>query len=894
MNLLRRFSRRLRALLSRREFERDMAEEMRVHLDERAADYIAEGMSPVEASRAAQRKFGNAAVIQERCRYEQTWLWLESLMQDVRFAVRSLRKNSTFAGLVVLALSLGVGINTAIFSAVHSVLLKSLPYAAPEQLYSAEVVIPERREQLGTLPVRIQDYLEWRGSDTLFSGFAALRPSAWVITGAGESERLGGARVSTNFFSFLGVTLRHGRGFMAEEEQPGRDRVVVMSEDLWRRYFAADPTAVGRSVLLGGESHVIVGVAPSTLLMPTGPLLHPSLSFAPRIDVWKPIAPSPAELQGESWNHGLLVRLPTGAALEQGRQQLQARLNDSIRKQVPDLRTELRVQLVPLREIFSGDVRTRLLLVFAASALLLAIACANIANLFLARMARRSTEFATRVAIGASRGRILRQVAVEMVLLSSLGSVAGVGIAWGGIAWLGVHAPAEIRMLAPTRPDPLVLLFTLATAWISGIAYGAFPAWQLFKHDPAMGLREGGRSGFGGRGAASVRQSLVGVQMAMSTALAVTAALLLHSFVKVMEVDRGYDVDRIVAMDLTASGPRYAIAEQRSAFFRAVVERLKSLPGVQAVGLVSDLPATSDSSANQAVFRSDDAAANVVLQRPVAAIRSVTPGYFSASGTAFWAGREFVEEETIPAAVISESLAKRIWPGEPLPAIVGRTFRQGDLVGPLITVVGVVRDVRPGAVEREPPPQIYRPHLQRSDGRMTLVLRTSHEPSTLIQALRAEIKREDPNVPLGAIRTMKEIVSAAVVSRRFQMELTSLFAAVSLALGMIGIYGVVSYAVACQTRELGVRVALGASRGDIMRCVFAMGMKPVFIGLAAGLAASAVLARALNSMLFEVSPGDPLTLGFAVSLLLGSAVLACYLPARRAATIEPTVVLRYE
>jgi predicted permease len=882
---------RVRSVFHRERLDREMREEMEYHLAKSAAERMATGDSSTDAHHAAQRRFGGMEQIRERCRDERGFVWVDQLVQDVRYATRALRRSPGFATVAILTLALGIGANTAIFTAVYSVLWRPLPYAEPGQLFSSEVNVPGRA---GTLPGRIQDYHEWREADTVFSSVAAVRPATWILTGSDEPERLGGARVSTNFFRFLGVPIARGRGFSSDEERPGHDRVVILSDALWRRRFASDLGVIGRTITLDGEVTTIIGIAPASLLVPTGTLLHPMITFASRVDLWRPIAPTASELQGESWNHGILVRLKSGASLEQGRQQLQAMVNASVRRAVPDLKIELGVQLIPVRNLFSGKVRERLWLIFAASALLLAIACTNVANLLLSRAAGRSTELATRVALGAGRARIMRQMVVETLLLALLGAAAGVGMAWAGATWLVTQAPAEVRLLTPARPDLAVLLFGFAVALVATFSCAAFPAWQIFRRDIAGMLREDGRSRIAGRRGGVIRQILTGVQMALGTGLILVAALLLQSFVNVLRADRGYDVERVLALDLIVAGQRYNTMEKRAGFFRGVIERTSGLPGVQAAGGITDLPATGNAGTSQAIFRPEDADATIVLQRPVAVIHAVGGAYFSASGTVLRAGRFLREHEETPSAVVSESLVRRLWPQEPLTAVLGRGFRQGDVTGPVISLVGVVADARAGAVEREPSPQIYRPYTQHSHGRMTLVLRTSLEPTLLGRAVRADLRREDPNLPLGEIRTMREIVSAAVVARRFQLELITLFAVVALALGMVGTYGVVSYAVACRTREIGVRLALGATPRDVLRLASAVGLKPVAVGLSAGVVLALGAAQALQSTLYGVTPSDPMTLAAVTALLLACSALACYLPARRAAAVNPMVALRAE
>jgi predicted permease len=384
--------------------------------------------------------------------------------------------------------------------------------------------------------------------------------------------------------------------------------------------------------------------------------------------------------------------------------------------------------------------------------------------------------------------------------------------------------------------------------------------------------------------------------MALGTALLASAGLLLHSFVNVIQADRGYQVERVLAVDLSPFGPRYTTAENRVAFYYELTASVRALPGVLAAGAISDLPATSGSFGNsRTIFRATDTDfQSLVLARPVAAIQSITTGYFAASGTALRAGRFFTEQEQVPVALISESLANRLWPQETPAVVLGRTLRQGDVTGPLITVVGVVEDVRPGAVDRELPPIIYRPHHQWTSGLMSLVVRTAQEPAALAPAVRAEIKKMDSSLPIPHIRTMREIVSASVTQRQFQLMLTSLFAIVALLLGAVGVYGVVSYSVACRTRDIGLRMALGAMRSDVLRWVFSKGMQPVVIGLLAGLAGAVAAATGLRSLLFGIAPTDPVSLGGVALILLLVSGMACYLPARRAARLDPMIALRHE
>ena len=870
----------------------DVGEELRAHEDLLTDRYIRAGVQADEARASARRQLGNLTRVREDIYTMNSIGWLDAVGGDVRYAARLLAKHPVFSLAAVLTLALGIGATTAIFSVVHSVLIKPLPYAAPDSIYSAEIIVPERREQIPSLPASIQAFLAWRKSQTSFSALAALRPWECNLTGEMEPERVGGARVSVNFFSFLGVPIASGRTFAVSEEQPGNDRVVIISDALWRRRYGADPATIGRQIAINGESHQVIGIAPPSLLVPTGTRLHSLVPFAPRIDIWKPIAPTVGELKNESWDHGVLVRVADAAHLEAGRQQLETILTEMIRAQMPHLETQPIIQLVPVREIYAGTVRLRLLMLLGAAGLLLVTACASLANLLLSRVATRANEFATRLALGASRARIASLTVAESMVVAALGGVAGIAFATLGVAVLASYGPEDLGRLASTRPDLPLLAFAVAASVMTALACGLYPAWRASRYDVAAALQEGGRASFGGRPGRS-RRALVGVEMAVATALLATSGLLLHSFIKVMQADRGYAIDNILITDISVFGDRYASAASRVGFYRELAGQVRALPGVSTAGMISELPAIAGSiGASRTILHpTDQIFQQVVLTRPVAMIRSVTSGYFAASGTTLTAGRFLQDEEQQLVAVISESLGRRLWPGEPDAALVGHQFRQSNTASPLVTVIGVVRDAQPAGMDREALPVVYRPYVQWPSGPMTLVVR-SHDAAAVAAAVRSTIRAMDPNLPLLSMRTMREVVSSSVDERQFQMMLTSAFAVLALLLGAVGLYGVVSYAVACSTRDLGLRIALGAARSDLARWVFAQGMRPVLAGLTAGLAGAIAAAAALRHLLFEVAPTDPIALVGVSIVLLVTAGLACYLPARRASRVDPVVALR--
>ncbi|HEY7184091.1 MAG TPA: ABC transporter permease, partial [Blastocatellia bacterium] len=875
--MFRKFFHRLRANLRQRNIEGEMDRELQFHLEMETAENIRRGMSEEEARRAALLSFGGVDRTKEDYRDVARFRRLEEFWQDARYGARMLLKTPGFTAAAALTLALGVGANTAVFSVVYATLLKPLPYPEAERIYGVEIALPDRGL---SVPGRIQDYLEWRKADTPFSAVAALQTDGWNLTGNGEPERVGGARVSVNFFDFLGVPPALGRGFVPEEETPGADRVVVISDALWRRRYAADPNLVGRTIELNGQAHVVVGIAAPSLLVPTGGQLHSTLLFAPRIDIWRPAAPTKAELEEEDFNTGLLVRLKANESAEHGQLRIETFYRDYARRVAPELsKISILPRLIPIREIYSGKFRLRLLLVFAASAILLLTACVTLANLLLARFASRIGEFSIRTALGAGRIRLLAQALTEVTTLSLMGGLIGIAGAYSTAGLLAAYDPAAETLLGGSPLNAPVLLFAMAVAMLTGVVCGAIPAWRASRAEAAQVLKEGGGS-VSGRRAAKFQFSLVSVQIALGTALLTSAGLLLHSFVRLSSVDRGYDVERTLALNIDLAGRSH---EQRVEFIRRLTENIRGLPGVAAVGAVSDLPALGVSGNQTIFYQTDTDLYSVVMQRPVAGQRSATPGYFAASLTALKAGRFFTEQDQTPVAVISESLAKRLWPNDPLANVVGRAIGEGDVTRPLTVIVGVVEDIRPGSAEREPMPQLYRPHHQRNSGGMNVVVRTSAPPAALASAIRSEVRKLAPNLPIANIKTMKAIVSASIAQRRFEMVLTTAFAVVAILLGVIGVYGVVSLSVANRTREIGLRMALGASPPAVMRWVFARGLRPVFIGAFAGLLGAVIIATSLRSLLFAVEPADPLALVTVALILRCASLLACYLPARRAA-----------
>jgi predicted permease len=885
----------MRFFWSRRRIDADAAEELQAHLELLTERNIAKGMTPVDARAAAQRQMGNTTLVREDIHEMNGVRWLDNLARDTRYAWRQIARHRVFAMVVITTMALGIGANTAILSVAYSVLMKPLPYASPDEIYSVNIIVPERREQIPSLPATVQVFLAWQKHNTAFTSMTAMTPWEASVTGGGEPERLGGAQVAANFFAFLGVPIAQGRGFSNEESRPGNDRVVVISDGLWRTRYGANPAIAGTSIMINGEPFVIIGVAAPSLLVPTSAQLHALIPFAARIDIFKPIAPTPQALNNESWDHGVLVRLAAGAPIERGRQQLHDVLSDLARAQMPGVKTDPIIELVPMRDIYAARVRPPLVLIVVAAVLLLVAACASIANVFLAKGAGRAAELSMRMALGASRGRIAMQLLTEAGLLALAGGAVGAMLAWYGTVLLSVSAPHDVRALSHAELSAPFFACALIVTMLTGIVCGVVPVVQASRRDPAGEIKDGARTAAPRAGRA--RQALAGVEMALATVLLATSALLLHSFVNVMTTDRGYAIEGVLTADLSLFGARYQSGEARGAFYGTLVDQIRALPGVTAAGAINNLPAVSATDGpSRTIFLPEDTnIQQLMLQRPVAIIRAVTTGYFAASGTPLRAGRPFADTEPGLVAIVSESLAGLLWPGVPRAEVVGRRLRQSaNLSSPLMDVIGVVADAKAGGLDVDPTAALYRPYAQWASGPMTLVVRTNQDPAALADGVKREIRRLDANLPIASMRTMREVVGSAVAQRRFQMTLTSLFAIVALLLGVVGVYGVTNYAVASRTKEIGVRLALGADRSEVLHWTFAIGMRPVIAGGAIGLLIALLSAKALRAALFGITAFDPVSFSAVAVILLATGASACYLPARRASLVDPIQALRHD
>jgi putative ABC transport system permease protein len=876
--MLERVARRLRALLRRDDVELELDEELRYHLERQVEQNLAFGMDPEEARYAALREFGGLEPSKEACRDARRVRWVEDLAQDLRHGLRGLVRTPGFTLLVALTLALGIGANTAVFSVLDAVVLRPLPYPESDRL----VAVWEAREGSPGVRGRISlpDYLDWRAQNQSLEGIAAYAGSSLARTDGGEPEHLASAVASTNLFETLRVAPALGRGFSPENEAYGRHRVAVVSDGFWRRALGADPDAIGRQLMLDGNSYPVVGVLPAGFRMPL-------LDQEP--DVWVPLAYQKEDLEARRAHYlSAVARLGPGVDLAHAQRDLGA-VSARLAEVYPQANTGHGAALGPLREQVVGDLRPALLVLLGAVALVLLIACANVANLLLARATVRRREVAVRMALGASRWRLVRQFLVESVLLAAAGGAAGLAVAAWGVDTLVATNAGGLPRTADVGIDLRVLAFTAAVTAATGLAFGLLPA--LHASDVTLGdaLKEAGRPVGGGRDRA--RSTFVVVQVALSLVLLVGSGLLLRSLHRLQAEDPGFDPSGVLTVRLTLPGKTYEEPGRWAAFVRQLDEQLRDLPGAAAAGVIHPLPYTDRT--ETLAYRVDDQPEAAGAQRTSAAWRAVTPGYFRALGVPVLRGRGLADadaETSRPVVVISETMARMCF-GEADPLghrlTIGYDDRSYD-------VVGVVGDTRPTSLKTAPGPEMYTAWAQTPVPWAAIVVRAEGDPSALAGLVRDRVAAIDPALPLYDVKTMEARLSESVGRQRFTAALAGLFAAVALALAAVGTYGVVSYLVERRTHEIGVRMALGARPGDVVRLVLGRGLALTVAGIGAGVVGALGLTRLLEGMLYGVGATDPVAFVATTLVLAAVALAACYVPARRAARVDPAAALRSE
>ncbi|HYJ06812.1 MAG TPA: ABC transporter permease [Chthoniobacterales bacterium] len=801
---------------------------------------------------------------------------MSHLLKDLRYGVRTLLKQPGFTAIAVLTLALGIGANTAIFSVVNAVLLRPLPYQNPDQL----IAVYEKRPALGRERgfVSPPDFIDWRAQNTVFANIAAYAPWTANRTDGEEPERIVGTLASADLFPALGVSPSLGRTFSADEDRPNANRVVVIGHRLWQRRFASDPSIVGKPVMLNGNSHVVIGVMPRGFEFPDK-----------QTELWAPLGLDPADTSTRALHSlNVVARLKEGVTLPAARAEM-AMISDRL-EQEHAVNKGHRANLFPLYAEVVGPVRPALLVLFSAVGVVLLIACVNVANLLLVRGAGRQKEIAIRSALGASRSRIVSQLLAESILLALLGGGLGFLIAVWGTDLLIAISPADTPRLSEIKADQSVLGFTFLATLLPGIVFGLLPAWRLSRPDIMHGLKEGGRSGASDASSSRVRNSLVVSEVALALVLLIGAGLLLKSFVRLRETNPGLDPSGVLTAQVWLPRAKFKEPQQQAAFAREVVQRLEALPGVKSAAAVADLPLSGPGASRY--FSIEGAAPTRPGEGRNANFNLATPKYFQTLGIPLVRGRDFDARDIQGApevVIINEALARRFFPDE---EALGKRIRIGEQ--PWRTIVGVVGSVRRSGLDIEATPEMCYPILQEPLSFMALVLKTTRDPQTLAADLRNAVRAVDRDQPVFDVKTMDDVVKGSMSSRRLTMVLLVSFAVMAIVLAAIGIYGVISYLVTQRTHEIGVRMALGAQRGDVLRLILGHGMVLAGLGIVLGVMLSLGLTRLLSSFLFGVSSTDP-WIFLAVSLLLVVvALLAGYIPGRRATKVDPMIALRAE
>jgi putative ABC transport system permease protein len=801
-----------------------------------------------------------------------------TIFQDLRYGVRMLLRNPGFTVVAVLALTLGIGADSAIFSVVNAVLLRPLPYPDSDRL----VVLRERSPQIEGMSVSYPNFIDWREQNSSFENLGVFRRQSYSLTGSGEPERLVGSMISADVFEVLKVAPAYGRVFTGDEDKAGSTPVVVLSHGLWQRRFGGDPSIIDQTLTFDGHAFTVIGIMPADFQFP-----------GRGTELWTHVGQPSKDPSWESrGNHpGLtgIARLKPGVTIEQAREDMEI-VATNLERQYPDSNTGNRITVTSALENAVRTIRPALLVLLGAVGFVLLIACANVANLLLARATTRQKEIAIRTALGASRGRIIRQLLTESIFLSLLGGGLGLLLAKWGVKLIVAISPNSIPRSREINLDGRVLAFTIGVSLLTGIIFGLVPALQSSKPDLNETLKDAGRGSTGRRHL--FRSGLVVSEIALTLVLLIGAGLMIRSFYRLQQVDPGFNHERLLTFSVSLPPQKYTEDQPRISFFDQLAERLRALPGVRTVGYSSGLPLGNNGW--QTSFRIEGQPEPEPGKTPLTEAVIASPEYFEAMGLTVLSGRTFTAQDVKDAphvTLIDEEFARRYWPGE---EAVGKRIKTGR-DDPPITVVGVVRRVKMDGLNQDSNRvQSYYPFRQLTSGGMTMVVKTDADPMNLVSGVREQVLAIDPDQPVYNINTMDQLRSDSIAPDRLNLMLLASFAAVALILAGVGIYGVTAYSVTQRTHEIGIRMALGARQSDVLGMVMRQGMKLAIIGLAIGLAGAWLATRAMTSLLFGVSATDPLTFAVISAVLFGVALGACFVPARRATRVDPMIALRYE
>jgi putative ABC transport system permease protein len=886
----------LRATVGRSRMESEMDAELRFHVETYAEDLIRSGIPRTEALRRARLEFGGMETAKEECREARGVHFAETVLQDLRYGARTMLRSPGFTVTAVLALALGIGANTAIFSVVNAVLLRPLPYDQPDRLVQVWHTPPQKSfPGIAIFTVSPANFLDWRKQNHSFTGMAAYGFGRYTITGSGHPETLRVVAATNGWLSILHAQPMLGRGFLDGEYEAGHEHEVLLSYGLWRSYFAGNPDVVGENIQLNAQTFTVVGVM--------GPGFDFPISSDPdsRAQMWKPLAWTGSERAvRDNRNYAVIARLKTGVTLQQAQAELDA-ISNGLAQDYPNDDEGWGAIAIPMRDDLVSDVRPALLILLGAVVLVLLIACANVVNLMLARALSRRKEVAVRTALGATRRRLLQQALSETLLLAVAGGALGLVFAHYGVLLIVKFLAQRLPRSNEIALDGWVLAFTLGISLLSGFAAGLLPALRMARADLHEALKQGlGRTSVDS-GGSRTRNTLVVSEVALSLMLLIGAGLLIRSLWVLQHVNPGFDPRHVVTMAVSVPPGKFAEPQQQIAYFGRVLERVRSLPGVQSAGLVDDLPLSGDGSHQPISVEGRPPAPMAEL--PEVDVRLISPGYMSAMHIALLSGRDLADSDVAgrPGAVlISASLAKSFWPNE---NAIGKHLTLYFFPDVARVVVGVVADVKMTALnETQPVPTLYFPLAQLSPVRgaawrsipMSLAVRTEAAPLSVLPAITGAIRETDVDVPLLNIRTMDDSVSASLSPARFTMLLLGAFAGLALLLAVVGIYSVMSYSVSRRTNEIGIRVALGASRKAVLLLIVRQALLLALIGSVIGIVGALSLSRLLASQLYGVRPTDPVTFVTVAGLLMIVSLVASYLPARRAMRVDPMIALRYE
>jgi len=867
---------RLRSLFRRGQVEAELNEELRYHLERQIEVNTAAGMSVEEARYAALRAMHGLDQRKEECRDMRRVRLIEDLWRDFRFSLRSLLKRPGFTAIILIALALGIGANTAIFSLVNAVILQPLPYRDPDRLIS--VYGTRNRSTQGS--VGPTDFLDYRSQNKTFEQFAASGSMMLPmnLTGSGEPERLNASIITGNYFDTFGVRPALGRGFSLENEKTGQDHVTVLSHAFWQTRFGGDPNIVNKTINLDGKAYEVLGVMPAEVVLPQPAQLWVPINFD---------ADPEMKMRNARFLRGI-GRLKEGVTLDQAQVDTDL-IAAQLEQQYPDSNTGWSLRLIPLREILVAGSRTMLFILFGAVGFVLLIACANVANLLLVRAAARQKEIAMRTALGASRLRIIRQMITESLLLAIFGGALGALLAVAGVKLLVSLGEDNIPRTANVKIDATVLAFTLLISLATGLLFGLAPAIRTMKENLVDALKDGIRGGSEATVKNRTRSLLVVFESAIAVMLLIAAGLLIRSLVALQNVDPGFDPNNVLTLRVDLPRQKYNTPEKASNFFEQLETRVAGLPGVEAVGLITDLPLSGE--ARDMPYRVEGRPATSDIA--FVDFRRVNKNYFSAMRIPLRRGRNFTEQEvrqSDKAIVVSQAFVDSVFPNEE--ALGKRLIIWSGIRNEPYEIIGIVGDTRYQSLQGEPSATMYVPTRELLF--VNLVIRTQGDPLSLVGGVRKEVNALDPDQPIAAIRPMTEWVAMSAAGARYRTTLLGLFALVAMILAATGIYGVMSYSVAQRTQEIGVRMALGARPLDVLKLVVRQGMMLALIGVIVGLAGALALTRVMSSLLFGVTERDPITFVAVAALLIVVAFISCFVPAHRATKVDPLVALRYE